>query len=99
MWTTRDIMSNDDFDHRRTALALPANALLLKKYLQDIPVVAQGQNVNIIAEQDGIRLTVKGVAEMDGYPNTVIQLKNVDTGRPLTAKVNGDGQLFLVAEN
>jgi len=59
------------------------------------PVVRRGAVVTIVFRTDSIKLTARGIAREDGAPGDIIRVKNVDSGREISAEVQPDGSVSV----
>ena len=60
--------------------------------------VAQGQIVPIVFRSGGIVILGRGVALQAGAAGTIIQVRNLDSSRVITGKIEGNGSVRVGAE-
>lgn len=71
-------------------------APLVKKLVEVIPVIKQGDVVEIKNNLEGIKLVARGVALVNGYVGDKIRVANVDTRREFLAQVSAEGSVEVV---
>ncbi|GHD63395.1 flagellar basal body P-ring formation chaperone FlgA [Jeongeupia chitinilytica] len=85
---TPDALSNPADLSRLTARhAVRAGQVLQKRYLQALQLVRRNQSVRIVARNQQIEAVVPGIALDNGGPDDVIRVRNVTTGRTISARV------------
>jgi len=67
--------------------SLRANAPLRKDYLERVPVVKAGQIVNIVVENEVIKITTPGRARQSGAVGDLITVQNVSSQKELAGRV------------
>ena len=67
--------------------SLAQGSVLTPSAVKPKQLINRGQLVNIIAESGGLAIRVKGEALMDGHHGQTIQVKNIRTGKKLSAEV------------
>ncbi|OHX14505.1 flagellar basal body P-ring formation chaperone FlgA [Chromobacterium sphagni] len=73
--------------------ALSQGQLLRRKQLQAPLLVKRGGEVRIVARQDGIEVSNAGEALANGRKGEVIRVRNVASGKVISARVGADGEV------
>lgn len=68
-------------------------ALLRRKQLQAPQLVKRGDEVRIVARQDGIEVSNAGEALANGRMGEVIRVRNVGSGKVISARVSAGGEV------
>lgn len=78
---------------QRLKTSLGAGTILLKKYLEQQPLVKRGDLVTITASTESVHITTKGEARSQGAEGDIIQVKNLSSRQMITARIIGQGQV------
>jgi flagella basal body P-ring formation protein FlgA len=73
--------------------ALRAGQILQKRFLQPLQLVQRGQSVRIVAHNRGIEVDVPGEALQSGSQDELIRVRNIGSGRIISARVIGPGSV------
>ncbi|MBD3234622.1 MAG: flagellar basal body P-ring formation protein FlgA [candidate division Zixibacteria bacterium] len=65
--------------------------------MEPIPDVFRGGKVKITAEFGTIKVAADGIAREDGWVGDYIRVKNLQTNKTVTGKLNGSGEVEVVA--
>lgn len=68
---------------------------LLPSTLENATLVHKGQQVNIIAINDSIKVSMPGVALGSGSVNDLIKVKNLSSDRTVEARVSGQNEVHV----
>jgi len=80
----------------RSKRDIPAGTALHAGLLQRAKLIKRGSHVEIIANLDGLRVTMRGEAMADGGRGDRIRVKNIDSGRVVTGTVTGSGVIEVL---
>lgn len=61
--------------------------------IRPVPLVRQGEAVDLILDRDGVAVTLRGVAREDGVQGATVYVRNEIDGRLIRARVTGPGRL------
>ncbi|WP_047244382.1 flagellar basal body P-ring formation chaperone FlgA [Chromobacterium subtsugae] len=99
-WSRRPVSEPADlFGQASTPLGLAPRAalsqgqLLRRKQLQAPQLVKRGDEVRIVARQDGIEVSNAGEALANGRMGEVIRVRNVGSGKVISARVSAGGEV------
>ncbi len=65
--------------------------------IEPIPDVFHGSKVKITAEYGTIRVSAEGIAREDGWVGDYIRVKNLQSNRTVTGRLNRNGEVEVVA--
>ena len=89
------IVRTDQALGRRTKRNLAANCILRKDQVELPPIVKRGEIVQVVAESDALKISVKGIAKENGAQGDLIKVVNVRSKKIIYAQVV-DGQTVRV---
>lgn len=95
---TPDAIHNaDDIAGRASRRPLRAGQVVQSRFLRGAQTLKRGQPVRIVARSQRIEVTAAGVAMQNGGENDVIQVRNVATGKIISARVTDASTVTPVA--
>lgn len=101
--TTPDALARlEDVAGFASRRALRAGQVLQRRQLQPLLLVQRGQSVRIVARHGQIEANVPGEALQNGGQDELVRVRNVASGRTISARVIGPGAVApsdLAAEN
>ncbi len=81
----------DSIVGRRLTRALRAKTPLQPEFVEEIPVIHQGDPVKIIVRSGQMTLSATGIALVSGGPGATVAVENASSGKRLRARVEGPG--------
>ncbi len=80
---------------RRVKRLLAAGAVITRDALEEMPLIANGEEVSVTVLRGGVTLTTRARAREDGCRGESIRLSNLDSGKLLTAEVVAPGTVII----
>lgn len=71
--------------------AIKAGQVIQTRLLKGVEAIRRGQSVQIVANTGPVQVTVPATAMQNGAIDDVIRVKNVSTGKVITARITGAG--------
>lgn len=95
----QDALGNaDELINQGSRRAIRAGQVLQRRMLQPLQLVRRNQPVHIVAHKEQIEVTVPGIALDNGGQDEIIRVRNVTTGRIISARVTSLGTVEPAGE-
>ncbi len=75
--------------------SVPKDAVIQEWMVRVPPEVSKNDDVSIVAENEGLKVTARGLALEDGYKGEKIKVRNVDSNKEFKAAVVGSGEVSV----
>lgn len=75
---------------------IPAEGVLARKNLKKVPLIQKKQNVKLILKHGTIQISMRGIAQENGFLNEQIKITNPSSHKTVTATVVGHGMAEVV---
>lgn len=96
---TPDAFSNtDELVNQSSRHAIRAGQVVQRRFLQPLQLVHRNQSVRIVARNEQIEVTVPGIALENGGQDDIIRVRNVATGRVISARITAQGTVEPTGE-
>jgi flagella basal body P-ring formation protein FlgA len=85
----------DSVKNFRTRRFIPANSIITKDEIEQIPLVQRGDVVSLIVKLNGITITTLGKALKPGCKNDYIEVLNLESKKRLHGEIIGENQVLI----
>lgn len=86
----------ESVENKQSLRNLPAGSVITFNNITDAVLIKRGERITISASSPGYNVRMQGKAMMDGTKGQSIRVKNVSSGRTITATVIKPGLVSII---
>lgn len=95
----QDALANvEELQNQASRRAIRTGQIVQRRMLQPLQLVRRNQSVHIVARREQVEVTVPGIALDNGGQDDIIRVRNVGTGRVISARVTALGTVEPAGE-